>query len=102
MSTKFKVLCFALCLTVLTPALADYSDLQASASGVSGPTVTVSVYNPTSNPISARVRVTVRLDDDTLYLLSSATYTVAAGATTSVAMSAPANVAEIEDNSEPF
>ena len=102
MSKKMKAVCLAFCLVVLTPALADYSDLQATTSGVSGSTVSVSVHNPTSGAVSARVRVVVKLDDETFYLLMSATFTVAGGSTTSISLSAPAAVAEIEDNPEPF
>jgi hypothetical protein len=102
MSKKMKALCLACCLVVLTPALADPPDLQATTSGVSGPTVTVSVHNPASGAVSARVRVVVKLDDGTFYLLTSATFTVAGGSTTSISLSAPAHVSEIEDNPEPF
>ena len=102
MSKQLKAFCLAGCLLVLTPALADYSDLQATASGSSGQTVTVSVLNPTSGPVSARVRVVVQLDDETYFLLTSTNFTVAAGSTTSISLSAPAPVAEIEDNPEPI
>jgi len=102
MSKQLKAFCLACCLVVLTPALADYADLQATASGPSGQTVTVSVHNPTSGSVSARVRVLVRLDDETLYLLTSSNFTVAGGSTASISISAPAPVAEIEDNPEPI
>ena len=102
MSKQIKAFCLACSLLVLTPALANYSDLQATASGTSGQTVTVSVYNPTSGPVSARVRVVVQLDDQTYFLLTSTSFTVAAGATTSISLSAPAPVAEISDSPEPI
>lgn len=102
MSKQMKAFCLACCLIVLTPALADYSDLQAIAAGSSGQTVTVSVHNPTSGPVSARVRVVVKLDDATYVLLTSTNFTVAAGSTASISLSAPAPVAEIGDNPEPI
>ncbi len=102
MLRSLKALCVACCLVVLTPAFADYSDLQASTSGFSGQTVTVAVHNPTSGPVSARVRVAVRGDDQTFYLLTSSNFTVAAGATASISMTAPQPVAEITDNPEPI
>ena len=102
MSKNFKALCLASCLVVLAPARADYSDLQATASGVSGQTVTVSVHNPTSGSVSARVRIVVRLDDQTYFLLTSSNFTVAAGSTSSISVSAPSPVADIADDPEPF
>jgi len=102
MSKTMTALCLACCLVILPPAFADYSDLQASATGVSGHTVTVSVYNPTASPVSARVRVAVQLDDESFFLLTSATFTVAALSTSVISLSAPSPVAEIEDNPEPF
>lgn len=102
MSKTFKALCLLSCLVVLTPVLADCTDLQASTSGFSGTIVTIAVVNPTSAPISARVRVAVRLDGDIYYLLASSTFTVAANSTLPVSLTAPQPVAEIEDNPEPF
>ncbi len=102
MSKQMKAFCLAFSLLVLTPALADYADLQATASGSSGQTVTVVVHNPTSGPVSARVRVVVRLDDATYFLLTSTNFTVAAGSTSSISLSAPAPVAEITDDPEPI
>jgi hypothetical protein len=102
MSKALTAFFLACGLVALRPARADYSDLQVSASGLSGQTVTLSVHNPTSGPVSARVRVVVRVDEQTFYLLTSASFTVAGGATTSVTLSAPEPVAEIEDNPEPF
>ncbi len=102
MSKKMKAFCLACCLFTLTPALADYSDLQASTSDVSVQTVTVSVYNPTASAISARVRVPVTLDDDTFYMLTGTTFTVAAGATISVALTAPAAVVALGDDPQQF
>ena len=102
MSKKMKAFCLACCLVVLTPALADYTDLQATTSGVSGQTVTIAVHNPTSSSVSARVRVVVRLDDETFFLLTSSTFTVVGESTTSISLTAPAPVAEIEDDPEPF
>jgi hypothetical protein len=102
MSKQMKVFCLALSLLVLTPALADYSDLHATATGSSGHTVTVSVQNPTSGTVSARVRVVVRLADDTYFLLTSTSFTVAAGSTASISLSSPALVAEITENPEPI
>ncbi len=102
MSKMVATICLLCCLTLATPSLAGYADLQASTSGVSGPTVTVSVNNPTTNSVTARVRVVVKLDDDTYYILTSAAFTVTSGATTSVSITAPQSVAEIEDNPEPI
>ena len=102
MLKQMRALCLACCLVVLTPVLADYSDLQATASGWSGQTVTVSVHNPSSGPVSARVRVVVQLDDQTYFLLTSGNFTVAAGSTSSISLSAPLPVAEIEDSPEPI
>ena|SRR5882672_2423820 len=102
MSKQMKAFCLALSLLVLTPALADYRDLQATASRSSSQTVTVSVHNPTSGTVSARVRVVVRLDDDAYFVLTSTSFTVAAGSTASILLSAPAPVAEITDNPEPI
>jgi hypothetical protein len=102
MSKQMKAFCLACALLVLTPALAEYSALQATAIGSSGQTVTVSVHNPTSAPVSARVRVVVKLADDTYFLLTSTSFTVAAGSTASISLAAPAPVAEIEDDPEPF
>ena len=100
MSKNLKAFCLACGLTVVSPALADYSDLQAAATGLSGPTVTVSVHNPTSGTVSARVRVVVQLDDQTYFLLTSANFTLAAGSTSSISLSAPSPVAEIQDDPE--
>ena len=102
MSKHMKAFCLACALLVLTPALAEYSALQATTIGSSGQIVTVSVHNPTSGPISARVRVVVKLADDTYYLLTSASFTLSAGSTASISLAAPSPVAEIEDNPEPF
>ena len=90
MSNLMKSICLACCLVILAPAFADVADLQATAMGVSGPTVSISVYNPTSGPISARVRVAVQLNDESFYLLTSSTFTVGAGSTISVSITAPA------------
>jgi hypothetical protein len=97
-----KAICLVTCLVVLRPALADYSDLQASTSGFSGQNVTVAVHNPTSGAVSARVHVVVRVDEETFYLLTSSNFSVAAGATISVQLSAPAPVAEIIEEPEPI
>lgn len=102
MSKHMKAFCLACALLVLTPALAEYSALQATAVGSSGQTVTVSVHNPTSGPVSARVRVVVRLADDTYFLLTSTSFTVAAGSTASISLSAPASVTGIIDEPEPI
>src|SRR5580765_8418594 len=102
MSKKMNALCLACCLFVLTPALADYSDLQASTSGVSGQTVTVAVHNPTSGAVTARVHFWVRVGDDTYYHLTSSNFSVASGATISVSLSAPAPVVEIVDEPDPI
>jgi hypothetical protein len=101
MSKQLKAFCLACSLVALAPALADYTDLQATATGSSGQTVTVSVHNPTSAPLSGRVRLVVRLDDDTYLLLTSASFTVTAGSTAAISLSAPAAIAGIEDNPEP-
>jgi hypothetical protein len=97
-----KAICMAGCLVALRPALADYSDLQASASGFSGQTVAVSVHNPTSGAVTARVHLWVRVGDDTYYHLTSSNFSVAAGATISVSLSAPAPVVEIIDEPDPI
>lgn len=102
MSKTLTAFCFACCLVVATPALADPSDLQASTSGLCGQTVIVSVHNPTASPLSAQVRVGVRLDDESTALLTSSSFTVAAGATASVSLSAPQPVSEISDDPEPI
>jgi hypothetical protein len=102
MSNPMKAFCLACALLVLTPALAVYSDLQATVSGSSDNTVTVSVHNPTSDPVSARVRVVVRVDDETYRLLTSTSFTVAAGSTASISLSAPEAIAEIIDDPEPI
>jgi hypothetical protein len=102
MSKPMKAFCLACALLVLTPALAEYSDLEATLNGLSGKTVTVSVHNPTSGPVSARVRVVVRLADDTYFLLTSTSFTVAADTTASISLSAPASVTDIIDDPEPI
>jgi hypothetical protein len=102
MSNQLKAFCLAVSLLVLTPALADSSELQATSTGSSGQTVTVTVHNPTSGPVSARVRIVVRLDDDTYFLLTSASFTLAGGSTTSISLTAPAPVADIIDDPEPI
>jgi P pilus assembly chaperone PapD len=102
MSKKFSAFCLATCLVVLTPARADYSALQASTSGFGGQTVIVSVHNPTSGPVSARVRVAVQLDEDAYFLLTSPNFTIAAGATASISLTAPEPVVAIEDDPEPI
>jgi hypothetical protein len=103
MSQKLRAFGLACCFVVLTPALAaDYSDLQASTSGSAGQTVTVAVHNPTAGAVPARVRVVVQLDDETFFILMSSNFTVAAGATSSVVLSAPAPVVGIIDDPEPI
>ena len=102
MPKQLKAFCLACALLALTPALAEYSDLQATVSGSSGETVTISIHNPTSSPVSARVRVVVRVDDETYRLLTSTSFTVAAGSTASISLSAPEAIAEIIDDPEPI
>jgi hypothetical protein len=103
MSQKLRAFCLACCFVVLRPALAaDFTDLQASTSGSSGKKVTVAVHNPTAGPVAARVRVVVQLDDETWLTLLSSNFTVSAGATISVPLSAPAPVLEIVDDPEPI
>jgi hypothetical protein len=103
MPQKLRAFCFAFSLVALRPALAaDYTDLQASTSGTSGQTVTVAVHNPMTVPLSARVRVPVQLDDDIFFLATSSNFTVAAGATISVAITAPAPVGEILEDPQPI
>ena len=102
MSKPMKAFCLACALLIVTPALAEYSDLQATTMGSSGQAVTVAVHNPTSGPVSARVLLVVKADDETYFLLTSATFTVAAGSTVSISLSAPAPVTEIIDNPEPI
>jgi hypothetical protein len=102
MSKQLKAFCLACSFLALTPALADYSELQATATGSCGQTVTVTVHNPTSGPVSGRVRVDVKLDDDTYSLLTSASFTVTAGSTATLSLLAPAPVAEITDEPEPI
>ena len=102
MSRYLKAFCLLCCLFALKPVRADYSDLQVSAFGFSGPTVTVSVHNPTGGSTTARIRVVVQLDDDIFYLLTSSNFTVTGGATVSVSMMAPSPVAIIDDTPEPI
>jgi hypothetical protein len=102
MSKLMKAFCLACALLVLTPALAEYSALQATTIGSSGQTVTVLVHNPTSSPVSARVRVVVKIDDETYRLLTSTSFTVAAGSTASISLSAPEAISEIIDDPEPI
>ena len=102
MSKKFSAFCLATCLVVVTAARADYSDLQVSNSGFAGQTVVVSVHNPTSGPVSGRVRVGVQLGEDLYFLLTSSNFTVAAGATASVSLSAPEPVVAMEEDPEPI
>ena len=102
MSRLLKFACVALCLSLLTPALAVYSDLQVSASGWSGQTVTIEIHNPNSGSESARVRVTLLLDDSTTVTLTSSNFTLAGGATISVPLSASRTIVAIEDDPEPI
>ena len=102
MSKALKAICLTFCLLVLTPVFADYTELQTVTTGFSGTTVTIAVVNPTSAPISARVRVVVRVGSDSYYLLSSSTFTVAANSASTISLNAPQAIAEIEDNPEPF
>ena len=102
MSRCLKTLCLLCCLFVLKPIRADYSALEVPAFGFSGPTVTVSVHNPTDGSTTARVRVAVQLEDDIFYRLTSSNFTVSGGGTISVSMTAPGPVAIIDDIPEPI
>jgi hypothetical protein len=62
----------------------------------------VAVHNPTAGPVSARVHVWVRFGDESFYHLTSSNFSVAAGATISVSLTAPAPVAEIIDEPDPI
>lgn len=102
MSRTLKAFCLALCFVLLTPVLAVSSDLQASVSSWSGPTVNLAVHNPNSATETAHVRVSVRLDDNSISTLTSSTLTVSAGATTSVTLTASRPIVSIADNPEPY
>ena len=102
MSQKLKSFFLACCLFVLTPVLAVNPQLQASTSGWSGQTVTVSVHNLNTFAVSGRVRIGVQLSDGTLATLTSPDFTAAAGSTISLTLSASQPLLEVEDNPEPF
>jgi len=99
----------ALCALVLVcavagwaPALAVNPGFQVTMTGTVGPVVLLSVHNTTGIPVSGRVRVTVRLVDDTYETLTSGAFTLAGGATISVTLTSIATVSEIEDSPEPI
>lgn len=102
MSRYSKAIVLLCCLFLLKPVRADYSSLEASTSGVTGPTVTVAVHNPTGGSVTARIRVWVQTDPETFYLLTSSNFTVTGSGTIFVKMTAPAPVLEIVDSPEPI
>lgn len=102
MSQRLRAIVLACCLVVVSPVWAVGSGLQVSLSGWSGRTVTVLVHNTTSSTVSARVSIGVVLADGTSTTLTSASFSVAAGTTSSVAISAPQTLLAIDDNPEPI
>ena len=79
-----------------------YSDLVVTTYGINGNVVTVSVSNPTSTSAAARIRVTVRLGDDSTAILTRSVVTVAANGTTNVNLAAAGTVGTILEGPEPI
>ena len=102
MSNTMRAFCLAVCAAVLSPLLAVNPSLEVVSTGWSGSTVTVTVHNASASVASGRVRITLCLDDQSLDTLTSGDFTVAAGATISITLSAARPVYEIEDNPEPI
>ncbi len=101
-SLRSGVVAGAVALLLVSICFASYNDLQVSLSGTSGSTVTVSVNNPTSGAETARVQVTVLLDNGLPETLISHNFTVGGGATLSVVLSASRTVSSVIDDPFPI
>jgi hypothetical protein len=103
MSKRMRRMILAACLAaVLPPVFAAYSDLQVTTVGWTGPSITISVYNPNPGTEVARVRVAVILDNDTTEVLTSPNVSVGGYATKSVNLTASRPIVGISDEPEPF
>ncbi len=97
------VLAVAACSAVLAPlSHALYSDLVASVVSVEASSITVAVHNPLPAPETARAHICVALDDGTELDLTSTGFTVAAGDTVLVTLSASGTILSPSDDPEPF
>lgn len=92
----------ALLVGIPTLSSADYSELVCSIDEISGTTVTVNVHNPAGYPNSGRVRVTVRLVDDSSETLTSGGVTVPGNGTKSAQLLASQPVSVILEGPEPL
>jgi len=96
----------ALCVLVLALAFvatpAGYTDLSATATVLSDNHVSVSVHNTSSAATSARVTLTVVLDDGTSQTLTSPNFSVDGDATNKITLTATRNIVGIGDDPQPF
>ncbi len=98
---RYLTVCLVLLATVL-PSLASYSDLQPSVVGYTNSTVTISVYNPNTQSETGRVQLTVQLDNGTRETLTSSNFTVMAGQSLQVQLTATRPVTTVFDTPEPI
>ena len=102
MSKKFLVAAALILLgPIQRPLQADESHLQATTAAVVDDTVLVQVDNPNSNDESARIQLTVQLDDGSIEVLTVPTVTYEASSSALVAASASRPIVQIIDDPEP-
>ena len=96
----------ALCALILSLAFvatpASYTDLSVTATLLSDNHVSVSVHNTSSAATSARVVVTVVLDDGTSQTITSPNLSVDGNATISITLTAARTIVGIGDDPQPF
>jgi len=89
-------------LLFVVPSLGQPPSLQAQLAGWSGSSVSVAVYNPSSSSVAARIQLTVLLDPTNSVSIQSNTFTVPAGQTRIIGLTAPGLIYEIGDGPDPI